>query len=479
MSEKQNKNKIDNFNMTLEECRLVLDTITNLVIIDKNGKIKYLSPDMYFMIEAYNKRPVPKSVVGKHIDEIHPLSKITNVLKTGRSDKNCFYFSSDVTNVARIEPLYKDGELVGAIDYDIFTNGLDLNDFMDKITEYSSKGLINIQHTFHSMYDESKKSNKIKYSINDFIGNSKIAKNIRMQIANLSESNSTVLITGKTGCGKEVVAHSIHNTSRRCYNPIIEVNCAAIPETLIESELFGCSKGSFTGASDGGKMGLFELADKGTIFLDEVDQLPYHVQPKLLRVLQEKEVARIGGGKAQPVDIRIISATNKNLWELVQDGKFREDLYYRLNVIELNIPNLSERKEDIPLLIEYQLEKLNKQMVKSVKHVSAEVMKLLLSYDWPGNVRELNNLLERSMILCQEDTLKLEHLGSFVSKVLESKLELSLSSDAPLDEIRIRAESNAIKKALELNGGNKSKTAKMLNISRTSLYEKLSKYNLL
>ena len=369
--------------------------------------------------------------------------------------------------------------MVGAIDYDIFTNGLDLNDFMDKITEYSSKGLINIQHTFHSMYDESKKSNKIKYSINDFIGNSKIAKNIRMQIANLSESNSTVLITGKTGCGKEVVAHSIHNTSRRCYNPIIEVNCAAIPETLIESELFGYSKGSFTGASDGGKMGLFELADKGTIFLDEVDQLPYHVQPKLLRVLQEKEVARIGGGKAQPVDIRIISATNKNLWELVQDGKFREDLYYRLNVIELNIPNLSERKEDIPLLIEYQLEKLNKQMVKSVKHVSAEVMKLLLSYDWPGNVRELNNLLERSMILCQEDTLKLEHLGSFVSKVLESKLELSLSSDAPLDEIRIRAESNAIKKALELNGGNKSKTAKMLNISRTSLYEKLSKYNLL
>lgn len=479
MSEKHNKDKLDNFNMTLEECKLVFDTIPNLVIIDKNGKVKYLSPDMYFMIEAYNKKPVPKSVVGKHIDEIHPLSKITNALKTGTADKNCFYFSSDVTNVARIEPLKKDGELVGAIDYDLFTNGPDLNDFLNKITEYSSKGLINIQNTFHSIYEESKKSNNIKYSINDFIGNSKIARNIRMQIANLSESDSTVLITGKTGCGKEIVAHSIHNTSRRCYNPLIEVNCAAIPETLIESELFGYEKGSFTGAQEGGKIGLFEMADKGTIFLDEVDQLPYHIQPKLLRVLQEKEVARIGGGKAKPIDIRIISATNKNLWSLVSEGKFREDLYYRLNVIELNIPNLSERKEDIPLLVEHQLDKLNKQMVKNVKHISQEVMNLLLSYNWPGNVRELNNLLERSMILCQQDTLHLEHLGSFVSKVLESRQELPVSSDSPLEEIRVRAERSAIKKALELNAGNKSKTASMLNISRTSLYEKLKKYNLL
>lgn len=167
------------------------------------------------------------------------------------------------------------------------------------------------------------------------------------------------------------------------------------------------------------------------------------------------------------------------MWSLVSEGKFREDLYYRLNVIELNIPNLSERKEDIPLLVEHQLDKLNKQMVKNVKHISQEVMNLLLSYDWPGNVRELNNLLERSMILCQQDTLHLEHLGSFVSKVLESRQELPVSSDSPLEEIRVRAERSAIKKALELNAGNKSKTANMLNISRTSLYEKLKKYNLL
>ena len=158
----------------------------------------------------------------------------------------------------------------------------------------------------------------------------------------------------KTGCGKEVVAHSIHNTSRRCKNPLIAVNCAAIPESLVESEFFGYEEGSFTGAQKGGKTGLFELANHGTLFLDEVDQLPYHIQPKLLRVLQEKEVTRIGGTPT-PVDVRVIAATNKDLWQMVLDDKFREDLYYRLNVMEIQIPPLAERKEDIPLLVEHQL----------------------------------------------------------------------------------------------------------------------------
>lgn len=379
------------------------------------------------------------TVVGKHINKIHPVSKITNALKTGQGDMNCFYFSSDVTNIARIESLYKGEKLVGAIDYDLFTNGRDLKEFLNKLEEFSSKGLLNYQSTFHSMYDASKKSNTIKYSINDFIGNSHAAKEIRMQIADLSESNSTVLITGKTGCGKEVVAHSIHNTSRRFQCPIISVNCAAIPEALVESELFGYEEGSFTGAQHGGKRGFFEMAHKGTIFLDEVDQLPYHIQPKLLRVLQEKEVTRIGG-KTIPIDIRVIAATNKDLSHMVEDETFREDLYYRLNVIEINIPPLSERKEDIPLLANYRLDKLNKQMVKNVDSISNEVMELFLSYDWPGNVRELNNLLE---------------------------------------QVRMRAEADTIKKVLELNNQNRSKTANMLKISRTALYDKLKKYKLL
>lgn len=419
MDKKWNPEEYNNFDMTLEECLRVFDAIENLVIIDADGNIKYLSPNMYFMIEAYNKRPVPKTVVGKHVNEVHHVSKITNALKSGKPIKNCFYFSSDVTNIARIEPLYDGDKLVGAIDYDIFTNGQDLNDFLEKLEEYSGKGLLNFKDTFHSMYDSSKKNAPIKYSITDFIGQSAAARQIRQQIANLSESSSTVLISGKTGCGKEVVAHSIHNTSRRCKNPLIAVNCAAIPESLVESEFFGYEEGSFTGAQKGGKSGLFELANHGTLFLDEVDQLPYHIQPKLLRVLQEKEVTRIGGTPT-PVDVRVIAATNKDLWQMVLDDKFREDLYYRLNVMEIQIPPLAERKEDIPLLVDHQLQKINQEAATSVKHISKEVMELFLRYDWPGNVRELNNLLERSVILCQEDTLKPEHLGTFVSKVLDS-----------------------------------------------------------
>ena len=246
----------------------------------------------------------------------------------------------------------------------------------------------------------------------------------------------------------------------------------------MESEFFGYEEGSFTGAQKGGKSGLFELANHGTLFLDEVDQLPYHIQPKLLRVLQEKEVTRIGGTPT-PIDVRVIAATNKDLWQMVLDDKFREDLYYRLNVMEIQIPPLAERKEDIPLLVEHQLKKIRQEAVTNVTKVSKETMELFLRYDWPGNVRELNNLLERSVILCQEDTLKPEHLGSFVSKVLDSQMELLLTSEAPLEQIRMRAEANAIEKALELTGGNRSKTAEMLKISRTSLYDKLKKYNLL
>lgn len=478
MNKKWHPEEYNNFDMTLEECRRVFDAIENLVIVDADGNIKYLSPNMYFMIEAYNKRPVPKTVVGKHVNEIHHVSKITNALKSGKPIKTCFYFSSDVTNIARIEPLYEGDELVGAIDYDIFTNGQDLSDFLEKLNEYSDKGLLNFKDTFHSMYDSSKKNAQIKYSITDFIGQSAAARQIRQQIANLSESSSTVMISGKTGCGKEVVAHSIHNTSRRCKNPLIAVNCAAIPESLVESEFFGYEEGSFTGAQKGGKTGLFELANHGTLFLDEVDQLPYHIQPKLLRVLQEKEVTRIGGTPT-PVDIRVIAATNKDLWQMVLDDKFREDLYYRLNVMEIHIPPLAERKEDIPLLVEHQFQKINQETATNVKNISNEVMELFLRYDWPGNVRELNNLLERSVILCQEETLKPEHLGSFVSKVLDSQVELLLNEEAPLEQIRMRAEANAIRKALELTGGNRSKTAEMLKISRTSLYDKLRKHHLL
>ena len=467
----------DNFDMTLEECRLVFDTIDNLIIVDDKGRIKYFSPNMYSMVEAYNKRPLPDKVVGKHVSEIHPATKIVNAFKTEKFDETCFYFASDVTNIARIKNLYKDGKLVGAIDYDLFTDGLELKEFLNKVSEYSQKGFINLQDTFQSMYNTSKKQQAIKYCVTDIIGKSQAISSLRMQIGKISESNSTVLITGKTGCGKELVAHSIHNLSLRCKHPMIEINCAAIPESLVESELFGYEDGSFTGAKRGGKIGKFEMADKSTIFLDEVDQLPYHIQPKLLRALQEREITRVGGG-THPVDIRVIAATNKDLWQMVLDGKFREDLYYRLNVVGITIPPLAERKEDISMLALYQLKKLNKEMTKEVKQISDEVMELFLNYDWPGNVRELNNVLEHAMNICQGDTLKLEHFDNFVSKALKKHVDIDFAAESPLEQVRMQAEAEAIKKALELTQNNRSMAARILKVSRMALYNKMEKYKI-
>ena len=477
MTETNNKLPYNNFNMTLEECRLVFDNIKNLVIVDEKGNLKYLSPGMFPMIEAYNKKAIPTTVVGKHISEVHPATKMTEALKDKNFDNVCFYFASDVTNIAKIKTLTKDGKIVGAIDYDIFTDGIDLKEFLDDVFNYTQKGFVNLKDTFESMYETSKKDKPIKYCVTDIIGNSAAIQALRMQIGKISESDSTVLITGKTGCGKELVAHSIHNLSLRCKKEMVEINCAAIPENLFESELFGYEEGSFTGAKKSGSAGKFEMADQSTIFLDEVDQLPYHIQPKLLRVLQEREVTRIGG-KTKPIDIRVIAATNKDLWKMVKDGKFREDLYYRLNVVEINIPSLCERPEDIPLLAEYQLKKLNRRMTKNVKYISPEVMELFKNYDWPGNVRELNNILEHAMNICQGDTLKSEHLGSFVSRVIANQVEIDYSSESPLETIRMKAEAQAIKRTLELTKNNRSLAAKILKISRTSLYDKILKYNI-
>lgn len=477
MSERSRRKKYDNFDMTLDECRDVFDTLDNLVIVDADGYLKYLSPDMYPVLEAYNKKPIPDSIVGRHISEIHPATKILDALDVNNSDELRFYFASDVSNIARTKAIKKNGRIVGAIDYDYFTDGTMIKEFIDKVFEYHRKGFINLQDSFRSMLEESRSDRTIKYVVTDIIGKSQSIRALRMQIGKIAESDSTVLVTGKTGCGKELVAHSIHNLSRRCRKTMIEVNCAAIPDSLFESELFGYEEGAFTGAKKGGQKGLFERADKSTIFLDEVDQLPFHVQPKLLRVLQEKEVTRIGG-TAKPIDIRVIAATNKDLWQMVKEGKFREDLYYRLNVVDLNIPPLKERIEDIPLLANYQLKKLNREMSSDIKEISPEVIDIFMHYDWPGNVRELNNVIEHAMNICVGERILPEHLGSFLYKTASRGMDISFDSESPLDDIRDNAEKEAVKTALTLTGNNRSKAAALLKISRTALYDKINKFNL-
>lgn len=463
-------NGCNNFDMTLEECEMVFDTFKNLIITDKDCRIKYMSPDLHRLFNSF------ESVIGRHVNEVHKTCRIPDVISNGKAMKAVFYKHGGNTSVARIEPVYKDDRIIGAIDYDLFTNEKDIKNFIEEVNDYKDVGILNFENTFESMYDSSKKIGSIKYTINNILGNGRLAKKLRTEISNISENNATVLITGKTGTGKELVAHSIHNLSLRADKPIVAVNCAAIPDNLFESELFGYEEGSFTGAQKGGKKGFFEQADGGTLFLDEIDQLPYHVQPKLLRVLQEREITPIGGSR-KDVDIRVIAATNKDLPELVGENKFREDLYYRLNVVEIHIPSLAERREDIPLLAEEQMKRLNRQLMKNIKGISDDVMKVLLSYDWPGNVRELFNVMERSMVNCRGDILTVEDLGDFGARLGASELHLFLDADSPLEEVRNRAEKAAIAEVLEITGGNKSMAAKMLKISRPSFYEKLKKYN--
>lgn len=466
-----------NFDMTLEECKLVFDTMRNLVVIDANRCIKYLAPTMYDIIEKATGTPVPDDVVGLNIDKLHHTSKVQNVVETGRPIKTAIYNYDGKIYVSRIEPLIRDGEIVGAIDYDIFSSNEELNEFLHTVEEYNEIGRLNFENTFESMYDSSKRLSNTKYTINNILGNSDAMKRLRGSISDISESNATVLITGETGTGKELVANAIHNLSLRADHPIIAVNCAAIPSTLFESELFGYEEGAFTGAGKDGKPGFFDAADKGTLFLDEIDQLPYHVQPKLLRAIQEKEIVPVGG-KAKPIDIRILTATNKDLLKLVEEGEFREDLYYRLNVVEILIPPLRHRREDIPLLAQSYLQYLNRQLMKNVRDLSDGVMKAFLSYDWPGNVRELFNVMERSVVACRGDVLQLEDLGSFAANVSAAPLPLALDSDAPLEYVRNQAEAAAIRQVLEVTGGNKAKAAKMLKISRTALYDKIKKLNI-
>jgi len=289
-----------------------------------------------------------------------------------------------------------------------------------------------------------------------------------------SREDSTILITGESGTGKEIFANAIHAESPRSGKPFIKVNCAAIPENLLESELFGYEPGAFTGASKL-KLGKFELANGGTIFLDEIGDMSPILQAKLLRVIQEREIERIGGTRPIKIDVRIISATNRDLLELISSGAFREDLYFRLNVININIPPLRERREDIPALTKVYIDYFNRKLHKNIKGVTKKAEYMLLSYDWPGNVRELMNILERTILMSQGEWITDDLLRPYFDQI---KIKVN-SRDAilPLEEM----EKDLIRRALKEYGTSvegKRKAAKALKISLATLYNKIKKYGI-
>lgn len=321
-----------------------------------------------------------------------------------------------------------------------------------------------------------------EYSFQNMVGNSPAMHSIYDMVKRVSQTPTNVLITGESGTGKEVVAKAIHYNGPLKDKPFVTVNCGAIPENLMESEMFGHKKGSFTGAV-ADKAGLFEVADGGTLFLDEVGELPLTIQVKLLRAIQERVIRRVGATEDMKVDVRIIAATNRNLEEMVSKGTFRQDLFYRLNVINIRTPGLRERREDVPLLANHFLKKYNERLNKNIGAISTEAMEILKKYDYPGNVRELENLIERTVALEGGATILPESLPPMVNtssgRKMASSNEIEIGDDGvDLDKVMGQIEKELLVKAIHAAGGVKKRAAKLLHISFRSMRYRIEKYNL-
>ncbi len=322
-----------------------------------------------------------------------------------------------------------------------------------------------------------------KTATEEFMGVSSQIKQILKQVDIIAPTNMTVIIQGGSGTGKELIANMIHQKSPRKDKPFIVIDSGAIPETLLESELFGYEKGAFSGA-DAQKEGTFEQAHEGTLFLDEIANLPMGAQAKLLRAIQERRIQHLGGKRDIRVDVRIMAATNQNLFESVKTGKFRDDLFYRLNEFVISLPSLRERKDDIPVLAKYFLNEANQEFNKKIKGVSAEAMKSLLNYHWPGNVRELKNVIKRVVLLANSPYIKptdlvlLNDTAAFKKPNIQQDIEKGTSLRKILKETTEQIEEEAIKQALAKTGGNKAKASKILKITRTTLYSKIKEFRL-
>ncbi|MGF7059842.1 sigma-54 interaction domain-containing protein [Brassicibacter mesophilus] len=326
-----------------------------------------------------------------------------------------------------------------------------------------------------NLLNEVKKYQNAKYNFSDIIGNSNEIKRAKEVCKIAAQSSSNVLIFGETGTGKEVFSQSIHNASDRFSKPFVAINCAAIPQNLMESNFFGYEEGAFTGAKKGGAPGVFEQANGGTLFLDEISEMHLDLQSKILRVLQEREVTRIGSSKTVKLDIRVISASNKDLEALVKEGKFRQDLYYRLNVLDVHLPPLRYIKEDIPLMVNDTIKNMNMIFGKFVEGIDEEAMSIIVSYNWPGNVRELINCIEKTFnVIGNDKIIKVEHLPR---KLKEGYSSQEVNENG-LDDMLKDYEKEIIEKALKINNGIKTKTSEYLKISTTSLWRKIKQYGI-
>jgi transcriptional regulator with PAS, ATPase and Fis domain len=440
----------------------ILLTVTNelIVVVDKDGRLVELSQAYAEFLEMPR-----EAAVGRPVTEVIENTRLHIVAQTGVAEEEQIQKIRGNDAIVTRLPIYENGRLSGAFAHVLFRDVNELNLLYKKINRIENE-LTQYKRQFG-------KINTAKHTIDSIIGKSPLMTDLKDSVSKISKTNSSILILGESGTGKEIFAHAIHNASDRTQCPFVSVNCGSIPSELLESEMFGYEEGSFTGAKKGGSAGLFQTAHRGTIFLDEIGELPMPMQVKMLRVLQEREVRPIGANTSIPIDIRVIAATNRDISELIAEKRFREDLYYRLNVISLRLPSLRERKEDIPLLADGILRKLAAGNHVQNAKISTSAMAILKNYDWPGNVRELENTLEHALNYVGKDRMiQISHLpGNLVP-------QRAPSEGKRLDEILHDVERLAIIEALRRNKDKKSATARDLGIGRTSLYEKMKKYGI-
>ncbi len=435
-----------------------------LILVNKDGIITMTNQPFANFFKTS-----PERLIGRPVVEVYDNPKFPEVLETGTPVYGYLHRLNGHDIIASRIPIRRNGEVVGALGKVMFRDVNELYSLAEKVNSLNSE----VDYYKHKLLDyrETKRTFDKIVTVNPkLLQLFETAKKVSL-------NNSTVLIRGESGTGKELIAQAFHNESSRWKGPFVKVNCAAIPENLLESELFGYVDGAFTGAKKGGQAGKFELADKGTIFLDEVGDMTLSMQVKLLRVLQEKEIERLGDNKARKVDVRVIAATNRNLEELIKNKEFREDLYYRLNVISLNVPPLRERMDDIPALLEHFIAKFNRLFGVQVVGVDKDVLNLFGMHTWPGNVRELENIIERAFNVVDTEVIQVKHLPIYIQTLKTRKSKIQYPGQT-LASILEEVEKEAITYALAAAKGNKVQAAQALGLSRSGLYKKLEKYNL-
>ncbi len=445
-----------------ERLQKILETVQDgICVVENTGEVTYVNPSYLRIVHK-----TPEMVLGQNVFESAPNGNRCGVLKSGVARIGAISHKKDGTTlVANVNPIFIDGRIAGVVS--VVKDITEIEKLMERLSQVSAKA--------EYLEQELLRTKKTATAFSNYIGKSGKVVDVIALASKAADTSATVLIRGESGTGKELIAEGIHYAGKRRRGPFIRVNCGAIPGTLLESELFGHEKGAFTGAVKR-KLGKFELANHGTIFLDEVGEMDKSLQVKLLRVLQQREFDRVGGEETIHVDVRIIAATNRNLEQMVHDGTFRDDLYYRLNVIPIILPPLRERVDDIPLLVEHFLAKISAQAGKHVAGITPEAMNLLMHYRWPGNVRELENVVERVITLMDSETITVAALPSYIKGDAADQELRGITADRtvlPWQEYEKKIIANALEQCGSFNAA-----AKQLHITHKTVAAKARKYGL-